>query len=182
MKIKVTPQQIPDVLLIEPTVFKDQRGYFKECFNQAGFESFLPDVKFVQDNESMSSYGVLRGIHFQRPPHAQAKLLRVVWGKIWDVAIDLRPGSPTFGKYVYAELSASNHKQIYIPQGFGHGFVVMSEIAIVQYKTDGYYHAESDAGIHPHDPRLNLPWPCPREDQILSEKDSNLPFLSQTVL
>ncbi len=179
MKFKVTPQRIPDVLLIEPVVFADDRGYFKESYNQQDFEEFLPGIRFVQDNESLSSKGVLRGLHFQRAPHAQAKLIRVVTGSIWDVAVDIRPESETYKQIVYVELSAENHHQLFIPKGLAHGFIVTSETAIVQYKTDDYYHPESDGGIHPHDPELNIPWPLPKEKHILSSKDKLLPFIQE---
>jgi dTDP-4-dehydrorhamnose 3,5-epimerase len=175
MKFKVTPQNIPDVLLIEPTVFADDRGYFKESYNLIDFEEFLPGVKFVQDNESKSTRGVLRGLHFQRAPYAQAKLLRVIQGAIWDVAVDLRQKSNTFQQFCFTELSANNHHQYFVPRGFAHGFIVLSESAIVQYKTDNYYNAQSDAGIHPHDPDLNITWPLPKEEHLLSRKDSFLP-------
>ena len=178
MKFKVTPQSIPEVLLIEPTVFADSRGYFKESYNLNDFEEFLPGVKFVQDNESKSSRGVLRGLHFQKEPHTQAKLIRVIQGSIWDVAVDIRVGSATFKQFTFAELSATNHSQYFVPQGFAHGFIVTSETAIVQYKTDNFYHPASDSGIHPHDPELNIPWPLPREQHLLSEKDLQLPRLS----
>jgi dTDP-4-dehydrorhamnose 3,5-epimerase len=178
MKLKVSAQPIPDVLLLEPTVFVDDRGYFKESYNLHDFEEFLPGVKFVQDNESKSTKGVLRGIHFQKPPHAQAKLIRVIQGSIWDVAVDIRPDSPTFKQYCFAELTADNHLQYFIPRGFAHGFLVTSETAIVLYKTDNFFHPSSDAGIHPHDPDLNISWPLPKKEHILSEKDLLLPRLS----
>jgi dTDP-4-dehydrorhamnose 3,5-epimerase len=178
MKFTVTPQSIPDVLLIEPTVFADSRGYFKESYNLQDFEEFLPGVKFVQDNESKSNRGVLRGLHFQRAPHAQAKLVCVILGEIFDVALDIRPNSPTYGQHAAVRLSADNHHQLFIPRGFAHGFIVTSETAIVQYKTDNFYNPQSDAGIHPHDPDLNIPWPLPLEEHILSEKDLLLPRLS----
>jgi dTDP-4-dehydrorhamnose 3,5-epimerase len=178
MKFKVTPQSIPEVLLIEPTVFADTRGYFNESYNLLDFEEFLPGVNFVQDNESKSSKGVLRGLHFQKAPFEQAKLLRVIQGAIWDVAVDIRPDSPTFKQYCFAEISADNHFQFFIPRGFAHGFIVTSETAIVQYKTDSFYHPQSDAGIHPHDSDLNIPWPLPLKEHILSEKDLLLPRLS----
>ena len=177
MKFKVTPQSVPDVLLIEPTVFADDRGYFKESYNLNDFEAFLPGVKFVQDNESQSTRGVLRGLHFQRSPHAQAKLVRAIQGSIWDVAVDIRPDSPTFKQYVFANLTAENHAQYFIPAGFAHGFIVTSKVAIVQYKTDNYYYPRSDSGIHPHDPDLDIPWPLPKEKHLLSPKDMALPFL-----
>jgi dTDP-4-dehydrorhamnose 3,5-epimerase len=178
MKFKVTPQSIPDVLLIEPTVYADDRGYFKESFNLQDFEEFLPGVKFVQDNESKSTKGVLRGLHFQKPPFEQAKLVRVVEGEIFDVAVDIRPDSPLLGQHVAVQLSAENHYQLYIPKGFAHAFLVTSETAIVQYKTDNFYHPASDSGIHPHDSELNIPWPITVDDHILSIKDKGLPFLS----
>ena len=178
MKFKVTPQSIPDVLLIEPTVFADSRGYFKESYNLNDFEEFLPGVKFVQDNESMSTRGVLRGLHFQNAPHTQAKLVRVILGAIFDVALDIQTNSPTYGQHAAVRLSADNHHQLFIPRGFAHGFIVTSETAIVQYKTDNFYNPQSDAGIHPHDPDLNIPWPLPLEEHILSEKDLLLPRLS----
>jgi dTDP-4-dehydrorhamnose 3,5-epimerase len=181
MKFKVTPQSIPDVLLIEPTVYADDRGYFKESYNLNDFEEFLPDVKFVQDNESKSSKGVLRGLHFQKAPHAQAKLIRVIQGSIWDVAVDIRKDSPTFRQFVFVELTAENHAQYFIPRGFAHGFLVTSEIAIVQYKTDNFYHPTSDSGIYPHDCELDIPWPISNNEYILSNKDKGLPFLSDVV-
>ena len=182
MKFKVTPQSIPDVLLIEPTVYADDRGYFKESYNLKDFEEFLPGVCFVQDNESKSTKGVLRGLHFQKAPHAQAKFVRVVEGSIWDVAVDIRPESPTFKQYCYSELTADNHFQFWIPQGFAHAFLVLSETAIVQYKTDKFYNPKSDAGIHPHDPDLHISWPLLKEKHRLSEKDKNLPQLRQITL
>jgi dTDP-4-dehydrorhamnose 3,5-epimerase len=178
MKFTVTPQSIPDVLLIEPTVFADSRGYFKESYNLNDFEEFLPGVTFVQDNESKSTRGVLRGLHFQRAPYAQAKLLRVIQGAIWDVAVDIRPKSKTFQQFCFTELSANNHHQYFVPRGFAHGFIVLSDTAVLAYKTDNFYDYPSDAGIHPHDPDLNIPWPLPKEEHILSEKDLLLPRLS----
>jgi dTDP-4-dehydrorhamnose 3,5-epimerase len=178
MNFKVTPQSIPDVLLIEPTVHADDRGYFKESYNLQDFEEFLPGVKFVQDNESKSTRGVLRGLHYQKAPHAQAKLIRVIQGSIWDVAVDIRPESPTFKQYCFAEISAKNHYQFFVPRGFAHAFLVTSGAAIVQYKTDNFYHPASDSGIHPHDSELGIPWPIPPDDHILSIKDKGLPLLS----
>jgi dTDP-4-dehydrorhamnose 3,5-epimerase len=175
MKFKVTPQSIPDVLIIEPTVYADDRGYFKESYNLNDFEEFLTGVRFVQDNESKSTRGVLRGLHFQKAPHAQAKLLRVIKGAIWDVAVDLRPGSKTFQDFCFTELSADNHHQYFVPRGFAHGFIVLSETAVVAYKTDNFYNSQSDAGIHPYDPELAIPWPIARREHLLSKKDSELP-------
>ena len=182
MKFKVTPQSIPDVLLIEPTVYADDRGYFKESYNLNDFEQFLPGIKFVQDNESKSSRGVLRGLHFQKAPHAQAKLVRVIQGSIWDVALDIRPGSPTYGQHAAARLSAENHLQLFLPCGFAHAFLVLSDTAIVQYKTDNFYHPQSDAGIHPHDPDLNIPWPLSAKEHILSAKDAALPSFQEFII
>ncbi len=178
MKFEVIPQSIPGVLLIKPTVFADTRGSFKESYNLNDFEEFLPGVKFVQDNESKSTRGVLRGLHFQKAPYAQAKLIRVIQGSIWDVAVDIRPESPTFKQFVFAELTADNHAQYFVPRGFAHGFIVTSNTAVVQYKTDNFYYAAADGGIHPHDPELTIPWPLPLEEHILSEKDLLLPRLS----
>ena len=177
MKFKVTPQSIPDVLLIAPTVYTDDRGYFMESFQQADFEEILPGIHFVQDNESQSTKGVIRGLHFQRAPHAQSKLVRVIQGSIWDVAVDIRPDSPTFKQFVSAELTAENHHQLFIPQGFAHGFIVTSDTAIVQYKTDAFYDATSDGGVHPHDLDLGVSWPLPIHEHVLSEKDLLLPTL-----
>ncbi len=182
MKFKVTPQSIPEVLLIEPTVFADARGYFKESYNLNDFGEFLPGVKFVQDNESKSTRGVLRGLHFQKAPHAQAKLVRVVEGEIWDVAVDIRPVSAWYGQYAAVQLSAENHYQLFIPRGFAHGFIVTSKTAIVQYKTDDYYAPKSDAGIHAHDSDLSIPWPLNREAHLLSSKDQSLPKLAELEL
>lgn len=179
MKFEVIPQSIPEVLLIKPTVYADERGYFKESYNLNDFEAFLPGVRFVQDNESKSTRGVLRGLHFQKAPHAQAKLLRVVMGSIWDVAVDIRPGSSTYGQYAAVELTAENHCQLFIPKGFAHGFIVTSESAIVQYKTDNFYEKAADGGIHPHDPELHIPWPLPHEEHLLSEKDILLPLMRE---
>ena len=182
MKFEVIPQQIPEILLIKPTVFSDARGYFKESYNLNDFEEFLPGVRFVQDNESKSTRGVLRGLHFQRAPHTQAKLVRVIQGSIWDVAVDIRPDSPTFKKYCFAEITAENHSQFFVPRGFAHGFIVTSETAIVQYKTDNFYEPSSDAGIHAHDSDLSIPWPLSTEEQILSNKDRSLPLFKDVRL
>jgi dTDP-4-dehydrorhamnose 3,5-epimerase len=181
MKFKITPQRIPEVLLIEPTVFADDRGFFKESYNLNDFEEFLPGVKFVQDNESKSIRGVLRGLHFQKPPFEQAKLVRAVQGSIWDVAVDIRPKSITFKQFVFVELSSENHYQLFIPRGFAHGFMVSSETAIVQYKTDNFYHPTSDSGFHPHDPDLNIPWPLTKEEHLLSAKDEALQGLKDLI-
>ena len=181
MSFKVTPQSIPDVLLIEPSVYTDERGYFKESYNLQDFEEFLPGITFVQDNESKSTRGVLRGLHFQKAPHAQAKLIRVIRGEIYDVAVDIRPDSPTYLQYTDAVLSAENHYQFFIPRGFAHAFLVTSEEAIVQYKTDNFYHPASDSRIHPHDSKLGIPWPISKDGHMLSDKDNVLPLLSDEI-
>ncbi len=170
---------IEGVIIIEPRVFGDERGYFFESFNLKEFkEKTGLDVDFVQDNESKSSYGVVRGLHFQKPPFEQAKLVRVVKGSVFDVAVDIRKGSPTFGKYVGCELTAENHRQMFIPRGFAHGFCVTSEEAIFQYKCDQYYHPEAEGAIKWDDETINVQWPIPLEKAVLSEKDKNHPDLS----
>ncbi|MBO7261342.1 MAG: dTDP-4-dehydrorhamnose 3,5-epimerase [Alistipes sp.] len=171
---------IEGVLIIEPQIFGDERGYFFESYNE---ERFLSEtgiaVHFVQDNESRSKRGVVRGFHFQRPPHAQAKLVRVVKGKVVDVAVDIRTGSPTYGKYVAVELSEDNHRQLFIPRGMAHGFVVMSDEAIFQYKCDNYYHPESEGAIAWNDPTIGMDWGVAEADIILSEKDRQNPTLAE---
>lgn len=176
MKIKET--YIKGLLLIEPDVFGDSRGYFMESFSAKKFrEQTGLDVQFVQDNESRSSYGVVRGLHFQRPPYAQAKLVRVVSGRVLDVAVDLREGSPTYGRHFCVELSGDNHLQVFIPKGFAHGFAVLSDEAVFQYKCDEYYAPESEAAVIWNDPDLGIDWRLPSEDVRLSEKDKNHPRL-----
>lgn len=175
--IKVTETSIPGVVIIEPTVFGDSRGYFFESWSQRDFDAAVRPIRFVQDNESRSTYGVLRGLHFQRGEYAQSKLLRVVKGRVLDVAVDIRPGSPTFGKHVSVELSENNHRQLFIPRGFAHGFVVLSEDAVCQYKCDCFYNKESEAGIAWNDPALAIDWTIPAEDIVLSEKDRRNPLL-----
>ena len=165
-------QKIPDVLLIKPNVFGDERGYFMETFRQDKFEAAVGHkVDFIQDNESKSTHGVLRGLHFQRPPYAQSKLVRVIEGNVLDVAVDIRQGSPTFGQHVAVELSADNKHQLFIPRGFAHGFVVLSETAIFAYKVDNYYSPECDAGLAYDDRGLNIDWCLPKENVKLSDKD-----------
>lgn len=180
--IKVTETSIPGVVIIEPTVFGDSRGYFFESWSQRDFDAAVRPIRFVQDNESRSTYGVLRGLHFQRGEYAQSKLLRVVKGRVLDVAVDIRPGSPTFGKHVSVELSENNHRQLFIPRGFAHGFVVLSEDAVCQYKCDCFYHKESEAGIAWNDPALTIDWTIPAEDIVLSEKDRRNPLLKDIQL
>lgn len=172
-------QAIPDVLLIKPNVFGDDRGYFMETFRQDKFEQAVGHaVNFIQDNESKSSKGVLRGLHFQKPPYAQSKLVRVIEGRVLDVAVDIRQGSPTFGKHVAVELSADNKQQLFIPRGFAHAFVVLSNTAIFAYKVDNYYAPECDAGLAYDDADLNINWQLPNEQLLLSAKDQKQPKLS----
>lgn len=169
--------EIPEVVIIEPKVFGDNRGYFFESFSERDFAAQVREVKFVQDNESKSCYGVLRGLHFQKPPHAQSKLVRVVKGCVLDVAVDIRKGSPTFGKYVAVELSEDNHRQFFVPRGFAHGFAVLSEEAVFQYKCDNYYAPQSEGAVAWNDPDLAIDWKVPSDKVILSEKDRNHPML-----
>ena len=165
------------VVIIEPRLFTDSRGYFFESYSQRDFDRDVMPVKFVQDNESMSSFGVMRGLHYQRMPYTQSKLIRCVRGKVFDVAVDIRVGSPTYGQHVAVELSEENHRQLFIPRGFAHGFSVLSDIAVFQYKCDNFYHPESDAGISLLDPTLGIDWHIPTEKAILSEKDLRHPCL-----
>lgn len=159
------------MVIIEPKVFKDARGYFFESFSQREFEEKVRKINFVQDNESMSSYGVMRGLHFQRPPFTQSKLVRCVKGCVLDVAVDIRKGSPTYGQHVAVELSEDNHRQFFVPRGFAHGFAVLSETAVFQYKCDNFYAPEADGGISIKDASLGIDWHIPTENAILSEKD-----------
>lgn len=176
--INVLKTEIPGVVIIEPKIFGDSRGYFYESFSQRDFEEKVAKVNFVQDNQSFSHYGVLRGLHFQNPPYTQSKLVRVILGKVVDVAVDIRIGSPTFGKYVMVELTGENHRQFFIPKGFAHGFVVLSETALFQYKCDEFYHPESEGAIMWDDPDLAIKWPVKAEDIELSEKDKHHPLLN----
>jgi dTDP-4-dehydrorhamnose 3,5-epimerase len=166
---------IPGLVIIEPKVFGDARGYFFEAFNRQAFYDAVGQVDFVQDNESRSSYGVVRGLHFQKGEWAQAKLVRVVEGSVLDVAVDIRPGSPTYGQHVAVELSGDNHLEFFIPRGFAHGFSVLSETAVFQYKCDNYYHPEAEGAIAWDDPDLAIDWRIPSDRVILSEKDRNHP-------
>ncbi|WP_299125622.1 dTDP-4-dehydrorhamnose 3,5-epimerase [uncultured Tenacibaculum sp.] len=165
---------IPEVVIIEPTVFGDERGYFYESFKLLEFEENIQKIKFIQDNESKSRRGVLRGLHFQKPPFSQAKLVRCVKGKVIDVAVDIRLGSPTYGKHIAIELSDKNKRQLFIPRGFAHGFAVLSEEAIFSYKVDNNYAPDYDSGIKWNDKRLKIDWKLNSEEVILSEKDKNL--------
>ena len=168
---------IKGVYILKPRVFKDARGYFFESFSKREFDAAIGNVDFVQDNESCSTKGVIRGLHFQKPPYSQAKLVRCVRGKVLDVALDLRKDSSTYGKYVAVELSEDNHLQFFIPKGFAHGFEVLSETAIFQYKCDEYYHPEVEGGIDCSDPELGLPWVINIDEAIVSEKDKKHPLL-----
>lgn len=169
--MEVIKTAIEGLVIIEPKVFKDARGYFFESFSQREFEEKVRKINFVQDNESMSGYGVMRGLHFQCPPFAQSKLVRCVKGRVLDVAVDIRKGSPTYGEHVAVELSEENHRQFFIPRGFAHGFAVLSETAVFQYKCDNFYAPQADGGISIKDASLGIEWQIPTESAILSEKD-----------
>ena len=177
--MRVIETGIEGVLILEPRVFEDQRGYFFESFNLKEFEAKVEHVDFVQDNESKSSYGVVRGLHFQKGDHCQAKLVRVVKGAVLDVAVDIRKGSPTFGKHVAVELTENNHLQFFLPRGMAHGFSVLSDEAVFQYKCDNFYCPESEGAIAWDDPDLGIDWRIPADKVILSEKDRHHPRLSQ---
>lgn len=174
---------IPDVIVVEPKVFGDDRGYFMETYKKKLFDEAVGfGVKFVQDNESRSKKGVLRGLHYQLPPHAQSKLVRVIEGSVIDVAVDIRKGSPTFGKYVAVELSAENKRQLFVPRGFAHGFVVTSDSAVFAYKVDNYYSPECDRGIKFDDPAIGIEWPFGAEALLVSDKDAVQPLLADAEL
>lgn len=175
--INVIKTEIEGVVIIEPKVFGDSRGYFFESWSQKDFDELVRPVKFVQDNESMSTYGVMRGLHFQRPPFTQSKLVRCVKGAVLDVAVDIRKGSPTFGKHVAVELTEDNHRQFFVPRGFAHGFAVLSETAVFQYKCDNFYAPQADGGISILDDSLGIDWRIPTDKAILSEKDTKHPCL-----
>ena len=168
--------EIPEVYIIEPKVFGDSRGYFFEAFKQKDFEDNIGEINFIQDNESKSKYGVLRGLHYQLPPYAQAKLVRVIKGSVLDVAVDIRKGSPTFGQHVAAELTEENKKQMFIPRGFAHGYVTLSNEAIFTYKVDNYYAPKFEGAIYYNDPQLNIDWTILSKDILLSVKDKNQPL------
>ena len=180
--MKVIETEIEGVVILEPQIFGDERGYFFESFSLKRFEEEVSKTVFVQDNESKSKYGVLRGLHYQLPPYTQAKLVRVVKGTVLDVVVDIRKGSPTFGKYVAAELSEENKRQFFLPKGLAHGFVVLSEEAIFQYKCDEYYAPGHEGAIRFDDPDLGIDWRLPLKDIILSEKDKKHPRLRDAVL
>ena len=170
--INVINTAIPGVVIVEPKVFGDSRGYFFESWSQKDFDELVRPVKFVQDNESMSTYGVMRGLHFQAPPFAQSKLVRCVKGAVLDVAVDIRKGSPTYGQHVAVELTEYNHRQFFVPRGFAHGFAVLSKVAVFQYKCDNFYAPQADGGISILDDALGIDWRIPTDNAILSEKDT----------
>lgn len=176
--MNVIKTNIEGVVIIEPKIFKDARGYFFESFSKREFDEIVAKIDFVQDNESCSTYGVMRGLHFQRPPFAQAKLVRCVKGAVLDVAVDIRRGSPTYGQHVAVELTENNHRQFFIPRGFAHGFAVLSDIAVFQYKCDNYYHPEADGGISILDETLSIDWQIDKDKAVLSDKDLKHSLLS----
>lgn len=176
--MNIIKTDIDGVVIIEPRIFKDSRGYFFESFSKREFDEKVGHVDFVQDNESCSTRGVMRGLHFQRPPFAQAKLVRCVKGRVLDVAVDIRKGSPTYGRHVAVELTEDNHRQFFIPRGFAHGFAVLSDVAVFQYKCDNYYHPEADGGISIVDPSLGIDWQLDPSQAILSDKDTRHPLLA----
>ena len=180
MEIIKTP--IEGLLIIEPRVFEDARGFFEETYNEQRYLDAGIDVRFVQDNLSASCYGVVRGLHFQRPPYSQAKLVSCIVGSVLDVAVDLRKDSPTFGQHVAVEINDKNHRQFFIPKGFAHGFSVLSEHALFSYKCDELYHPEADGGILLSDPALGIDWKIPESERILSEKDKKHPLLKDANL
>ena len=169
--MEVIKTEIEGVVIIEPLIFKDDRGYFYESFSQREFEEKVCRTVFVQDNQSKSSYGVLRGLHFQKPPYCQSKLVRCIKGAVLDVAVDIRKGSPTFGKYVAVELTEDNHRQFFVPRGFAHGFAVLSKEAVFQYKCDNFYCKESEGSVAWNDPQLAIDWRIPADKVLLSDKD-----------
>lgn len=177
--MKVIQTAIPEVLLFEPKVFGDERGWFSESFRQDIFDQHAGRVHFVQDNESFSRYGVLRGLHYQKPPYTQGKLVRVIQGAVLDVAVDIRKGSPTYGQHTANLLSDKNHLMMWIPRGFAHGFVVLSETALFSYKCDAYYAPSHDAGVRWNDPNIGIEWGIPVEQLSLSEKDRHQPWLDE---
>lgn len=177
--MNVIPTDIEGVVIIEPRLFPDERGYFFESFSDRDFRAQVRPVDFVQDNESRSTYGVLRGLHFQKPPYAQSKLVRVVVGSVLDVAVDIRHGSPTFGRYVAVELTADNHRQLFLPRGMAHGFAVLSKEAVFQYKCDNFYAPQSEGALAWDDPDLAIDWRLPAADVLLSPKDRRHPRLAE---
>ena len=177
--MEVIKTEIEGVVIIEPRIFHDDRGYFYESFSQREFEEKVCKTVFVQDNQSKSSYGVLRGLHFQKAPYSQSKLVRCIKGAVLDVAVDIRKGSPTFGKYVAVELTEDNHRQFFVPRGFAHGFAVLSDEAVFQYKCDNFYNKDSEGAVAWNDPELAIDWKIDMDKVILSEKDKNSKPLAQ---
>ena len=177
--MKVISTHIEGLVIIEPEVFGDNRGYFMESWSQERFDKEVRPTRFVQDNQSKSRYGVVRGLHFQKGHDAQSKLVRVAQGRVLDVAVDIRRGSPTFGQHIAVELSDENHRQLFIPRGFAHGFSVLSEEAILQYKCDNYYSPQNEGAIAWNDPAIGIDWQLPKEDIILSAKDATHPTLAE---
>ena len=177
--INVIKTNVEGLVIIEPRIFKDSRGYFFESFSQREFDEKVRPIRFVQDNESKSTYGVLRGLHYQAMPYTQSKLVRCVRGRVLDVAVDIRKGSPTFGQHVAVELSEENHREFFIPKGFAHGFAVLSEEAVFQYKCDEFYAPQSEGGIQLLDESLNIDWKIPLDKAIMSDKDRAYPKLSE---
>ena len=172
--MEIVKTSIEGLVIIQPKVFEDERGYFMESYKESFIKENFPDINFIQDNESKSSYGVLRGLHFQKPPFEQTKLVRVIEGEVLDVAVDLRKGSPTFGQYESVILSGENKKQLFIPHGFAHGFVTLSETAVFSYKVDQVYAPHHESGIVYNDPQLNIDWKVPTQDVVVSRKDTQL--------
>jgi len=177
--MKFTKTSIDGIVIIDPTVFGDNRGYFLESYNEKEFTEVIGKVSFVQDNESKSSKGVLRGLHFQKPPFAQSKLVRCIEGKVLDVVVDIRKNSKTYGQYFTTELSGENKKQLFIPRGFAHGFLVLSDSAIFAYKVDNTFAPDHDAGIHWNDPIVNIQWSLSESEVLVSDKDAQLPFFNE---
>jgi len=180
--MKFIQTQIPDVVIVQPKIFGDSRGYFMETFKDELFRKEVCDTTFIQDNESKSKYGVLRGLHYQLPPFAQSKLVRVLQGKVLDVTVDIRKNSPTLGNYIAVELSEENNLQLFIPRGFAHGFIVLSETAVFAYKVDNVYAPNSEASIKFDDPELNINWRLNHREMIISEKDANAKKFSEAIL
>lgn len=177
--MKIIETGLPDLVIVEPRVFEDQRGYFFETYQKERYTNFGMTGEFIQDNESKSVRGVVRGLHYQMAPFAQAKLVRVVQGKVFDVAVDLRKGSPTFGKWFGLVLDCDNKKQLFVPRGFAHGFSVLSETAVFTYKCDNVYNKEAERSVNLNDPTLGIDWKVEAGEQIVSEKDINAPFLNE---
>lgn len=178
--MEIVKTSIEGLVIIQPKVFEDERGYFMESYKESFIKENFPDIYFIQDNESKSSYGVLRGLHFQKPPFEQTKLVRVVQGEVLDVAVDLRKNSPTFGKWESVVLSGDNKKQFFIPKGFAHGYVVLSKKAVFSYKVDNLYNISHESGINPLDTSLNIDWKISEDQLLLSIKDKHLPFFENT--